>query len=82
MQLAESLAVDLRIGDEYAFRHHRLVLFLPFYLDDRTYEGCNSFGVRLCAYYVELVANVEYGVAVRNADVSFVEETRAHEVAV
>ena len=82
VELAERLAVHRRTGDEHALAHQRLVLLLPVNLNLRTDKGDDGFSVGLGTYHIELVADMEDGVAVGDAHVAFVEDARTYEVAV
>ena len=78
----ERLAVDLRVGNENPFAGQRLVLLFEVDVDFRTYEGCDGLLVCLCTDDEHLVALVEDGITVRDAQFTLVNETGHHEVAV
>ena len=82
VHLAECLAVDGGIGDYDALADHGLVLFFPVDVGLRAKEGNQRLAVGFCRYDIENVANVKHRVAVGNAHVVVVQDSRADKVPV
>ena len=69
------LAIDLRVGDKDALGYQRLVLLLKVDVELRTDEGHDGLLISLGADHQHLVAYMEDGVAVGDADFTVVNET-------
>ena len=82
MHRRERLTVDFRVGDEDTLGYQRLVLLFKVDVEFRTDKGRDGLLVSLCADDEHLVALMEDGVAVGNAQFALVYQTRHHEVAV
>ena len=78
----QRLAVDFRIGDQYALRYQRLVLLFEIDINLWTDEGCNGFLISLGTDNKHLVSNVEYRLAVRDGQFSIVNDARYYKVTI
>ena len=78
----QRLAVDTGVGDEDTLRDERLVLLLEVNVQLGTDKGHDSLLVSFGTDNQHLVAQVENSIAVRNAQLALVNQTRHHEVAV
>ena len=78
----QRFTVHSRVGDEDTLRYQRLVLLFKVNVKFRTDESHDSLLVSLCTDDEHLVADMEDGVTVRDAEFALMDETRHDKVAV